>query len=243
MQLVQFVIFGTQKSSQKIEISSFSRLKLRVFLAVFQGTVSLSPALRTARGGGHILYFCWIGPGGLILVLPPIRPPVGTAAPRPGPIQLSLGFFSEIRVPPHLMQQPSRFDEAQGLWVWGRAALIYPGGNPTPTGVGDRRQPPFPARQSLRPPRRTLGPGANSLSATPAACTEDEAGAQLELFIDLGAEVLFRQGPWPRSRCVRRVQCAATRPHPPPPYAHSVPTLGNNGSRFRVLPWGNCARG
>eukprot|EP00667_Euglena_gracilis_P021293 EG_transcript_23264 len=56
-------------------------------------------------------------------------------------IQLSLGFFSEIRVPPHLMQQPSRFDEAQGLWVW---------------------------------------------------CTEDEAGAQLELFIDLGAEVLFQ---------------------------------------------------
>jgi len=56
-------------------------------------------------------------------------------------LQLSLGFFEEIRVPPHLLPDPSRYDGPQGLWVW---------------------------------------------------CTEDEAGALLELPIDIGAAVLFQ---------------------------------------------------
>ncbi|KAH7284146.1 hypothetical protein KP509_34G041200 [Ceratopteris richardii] len=33
-------------------------------------------------------------------------------------LYLSLGFFEDIHVPEHLLQQPSRFDEEENLWVW-----------------------------------------------------------------------------------------------------------------------------
>eukprot|EP00906_Rhabdomonas_costata_P007523 RCo010770 len=33
-------------------------------------------------------------------------------------VMVSLGFFKDIHVPPHLMQEPSVFDEGCGLWIW-----------------------------------------------------------------------------------------------------------------------------
>ena len=33
-------------------------------------------------------------------------------------IYISVGFFSDIFVPEHLLQEPSVFDEAEQLWVW-----------------------------------------------------------------------------------------------------------------------------
>lgn len=33
-------------------------------------------------------------------------------------VQVSLGFFDDIIIPPSALQQPARFDEAEQVWVW-----------------------------------------------------------------------------------------------------------------------------
>ncbi|GAQ91943.1 DNA-directed RNA polymerase III subunit [Klebsormidium nitens] len=33
-------------------------------------------------------------------------------------LKVSLGFFDDIHVPEHLLQEPSVFDDTEGLWVW-----------------------------------------------------------------------------------------------------------------------------
>ena len=43
----------------------------------------------------------------------------------PEGVQVSLGFFEDILIPPEGLQHPSRFDEADQVWVW-----QYPAGEP-----------------------------------------------------------------------------------------------------------------
>lgn len=33
-------------------------------------------------------------------------------------VRITLGFFDDVLVPPHLMQQPSKYDAARNVWVW-----------------------------------------------------------------------------------------------------------------------------
>ncbi|XP_061425951.1 DNA-directed RNA polymerase III subunit RPC8 [Lethenteron reissneri] len=33
-------------------------------------------------------------------------------------VQVSLGFFDDIRIPPESLQQPSKFDDGEQVWVW-----------------------------------------------------------------------------------------------------------------------------
>lgn len=78
-------------------------------------------------------------------------------------VWVSLGFFDDVFVPGHALQQPSVFDEAEGLWAWQFDAdtLVMELHEPVRLRVADVKFNPVPTPSQLK----AEGPPPAALSA------------------------------------------------------------------------------